>query len=280
MAKLEITTQIGCGISCRYCPQNRVIKAYKKRSPIYTMSFDVFKKCLDKIPSYVIVVFSGMCEPWSNSDCIKMVRYAHQKGHTINIFTTMVGMVIPDIDILEQIPFDRFVIHLPSVEGYEKIKVDSTYLSLLNRIASSNINATYFIYGNGTHPDIQSIVQDKIQKKKGTTRAGNLLSGSVPLRKNKGEIFCKWDLGNILLPNGEVVLCCMDYGLQHILGNLLLSNYDDLFKRAEYKIITQGLTDESSDILCRYCEYSGSKRAYKLQYINKILKRMTRLKKW
>jgi len=25
---------------------------------------------------------------------------------------------------------------------------------------------------------------------------------------------------NVLLPNGDVVLCCMDYGLDHILGNL------------------------------------------------------------
>jgi hypothetical protein len=46
----------------------------------------------------------------------------------------------------------------------------------------------------------------------------------------------------------------MDWSLQHILGNLLITDYDSLFKGEEYSKIVRGLEDDSSDILCRYCD--------------------------
>ena len=33
---------------------------------------------------------------------------------------------------------------------------------------------------------------------------------------------------NVVLPNGDVSLCCMDYGLKHILGNLYTQEYNDI----------------------------------------------------
>ena len=33
---------------------------------------------------------------------------------------------------------------------------------------------------------------------------------------------------NVCLPNGDVSLCCMDYGLKYIIGNLLTQEYDDI----------------------------------------------------
>jgi hypothetical protein len=33
---------------------------------------------------------------------------------------------------------------------------------------------------------------------------------------------------NVVLPNGDVSLCCMDYGLKHIIGNIYEQEYDDI----------------------------------------------------
>ena len=33
---------------------------------------------------------------------------------------------------------------------------------------------------------------------------------------------------NVVLPNGDVSLCCMDYSLEKILGNLFVDEYDDI----------------------------------------------------
>jgi len=58
------------------------------------------------------------------------------------------------------------------------------------------------------------------------------------------------------LPNGDVVLCCMDWNLKHILGNLLKTNYRSLFKSKEFKNILKELKENSSNILCRTCEWA------------------------
>lgn len=46
---------------------------------------------------------------------------------------------------------------------------------------------------------------------------------------------------NVCLPDGTVVLCCMDYQLTHKLGNLLDSNFNNLVRQSTYK-------------LCKKCE--------------------------
>jgi hypothetical protein len=40
---------------------------------------------------------------------------------------------------------------------------------------------------------------------------------------------------NVLLPNGDVVLCCMDYDLKHVIGNLLKQTYDEMFESKPLK---------------------------------------------
>jgi hypothetical protein len=42
---------------------------------------------------------------------------------------------------------------------------------------------------------------------------------------------------NILLPNGDLLICCMDYGMEYVFGNLLMNHtkrYLIVKKRTEY----------------------------------------------
>jgi hypothetical protein len=57
---------------------------------------------------------------------------------------------------------------------------------------------------------------------------------------------------NVLLPNGDVSLCCMDYGLKYVLGNLYNQEYNDIIPEPN---TTFGL--------CRYCE-NGTTRKIQL----------------
>ncbi len=88
------------------------------------------------------------------------------------------------------------------------------------------------------------------------TRALNVsISSKRPPKKRRYRMDCKNNLKhNVLLPNGDVVLCCMDYGMKHILGNLLSSDYNSLFSSKEFLFVKEGLKNDSLDILCRYCE--------------------------
>lgn len=69
---------------------------------------------------------------------------------------------------------------------------------------------------------------------------------------------CTDDLNhNVLMPNGDVLLCCMDYDQKHVIGELNTMKYQQLFTSKEYIRIRAGLRDESIDILCRNCEVSA-----------------------
>lgn len=241
------------------------------------MSFDMFKTCIDKIPSDVAIHFSGFSEPWLNPQCEKMVLYAHEKNHPIEVYTTLVGMRLSNIDTLERIPLRRFVVHLPSSENYEKIRVDQNYLDLLKRLSKIKSNIVYQFYGKNLHPQVKAIVKNAFPAAL-CTRAGNIkIAGAISIPQKKGGIECSQDINqhaNVLLPNGDVVLCSMDFGMQHQLGNLAFSDYASLFQGKEFLKVRQGLKDEAADSLCRFCEFSYPAGLLRILGLGKLYCRM------
>jgi len=167
MKRLEITTRIGCKNRCKYCPQDKLIKKYSKISNIFNMGFNTFKKCLDKLPKNILITFSGFCEPFLNPKCIKMILYANQKGFEIRINTTCVGLTIEDIDLIKDIPFELFYVHLPDNAGLTNIKVNQHYLDVIKYILKSEISHSTFIYKKtsegdvGPHPYLKDIFEEK-----------------------------------------------------------------------------------------------------------------------
>lgn len=268
MASMEITTMIGCRIRCTYCPQDKLIQAYTKRSNVTKMTFDTFKKCLDKIPLRVHIHFSGMAEPWLNPECTKMLLYAHRQGYEIAVYTTTVGMLTADVKNIESIPFRHFNVHLADKERYSKIEINNNYLETIDAILKSNIQNREYMTMGELHPEVKKLIKKRISRTSMLSRAGNLdgkMSPPVP-PKLKGPIRCR-SAGNlfnhnVLLPNGDVLICCMDYGMQHILGNLISSNYTSLFNGKEFYELQEGLNDDSIDILCRYCENASPHAEY------------------
>ncbi len=219
------------------------------------MSLERFKTCLEKVPQNVFVHFAGMSEPWLNPECTKMVLYAHERGHRIRVYTTLAGMTLRDVEAIAEIPFEEFEVHLPSADGEEKITVDDAYLEVVKRLCASPIKARYHIHGTRIHPLVKPLVK-KVEYWRLFDRAQNLggEDKSVRRKRRRGKIGCRRLRYNILLPNGDVVICCMDYGMQHVIGNLLESDYSALFESAEFKRVLKGMHDESEEILCRYCD--------------------------
>ena len=76
-----------------------------------------------------------------------------------------------------------------------------------------------------------------------------------------GKIICKSNslTSNVVIPNGDIQLCCMDYGLESKLGNLLEDDYDSLHNGSAMKYITDRMTDDTieGDIICRRSENAG-----------------------
>ena len=259
MPTLQITTKIGCTNACTYCPQERLIKAYESRSKNLLLDLDNFKSYIEKLPSEVNIWFAGMCEPWLNPECSQMILYAHKKGHKICVFTSLTGMRLSDIDLIESVPFGFFRIHLPNDLEHEKLRVNDYYLAVLDKISKSNINTSFHCHGKNPDLKVKLILNynnKPIEFRSLYQRAGNIkIKNRFNLPKKRGIIGCIRELKcNVLLPNGDVILCSNDYAMKHVLGNIVFSRYDCLFNGNEFAKVRQGLQDESIDILCRDCD--------------------------
>lgn len=261
---LEITTNIGCPLACQYCPQQVISAAYSKHSTVSVMFFDCFRECLATVPQCVAIDFSGMSEPWQNPDCTRMVLHAVGRGHTTRIHTTLYGMTLQDVRELAPLPLDAFRVHLPSRERLEKIRVDASYLALLAAVASAIPAARFVCFGEQVDPEVERVLRSypgsKIRFASASNRADTLCSDGKPLLSlESGRIRCRNHARyNVLLPNGDVTLCCMDYGLKHLLGNLREIAYEDLFRSREFEKVCAGFDDPLRGTICRHCPVFAS----------------------
>jgi radical SAM protein with 4Fe4S-binding SPASM domain len=229
------------------------------------MTFENYKKWLKKVPVDVKIVFSGMVEPWLNKDCTKMLLYAYNQGYKkIGVFTTTMGMSLEDFRKIKKIPFTVFYVHLADAEGNTKIKVDEKYLKLLGEIKKSNIKNKKYMAMGKLHPKLKPLFSDIVEKVTMQTRAGNL--DFLPQVHKNGPIQCCWPDGlkhNVLMPNGDILLCCVDYHMKHVLGNLSRNSYASLFTSREFKRIVKALENKNrGDVICRRCEFATVNNNY------------------
>jgi radical SAM protein with 4Fe4S-binding SPASM domain len=283
-ANVEITTVIGCPVMCSFCPQVSLIKNFKLQNSLNVknkvLTIDRFEKIIAKLPQWVDIHFSGMSEPYASKDCSKMIRHAINKGHKISVYSTLVGSNKEDLDLLNQIPFDqkyKLVVHLPDDERNFKAKVNNKYIENLEYflnlsniqtgIANGTVDFMSMSRRGLTDPKIKHLIPKKLLSFIAISRAGNLSNekemyeGKDITKRKEGSIICSAapQLNhNVILPNGDVVLCCMDYSIDHKIGNLLENNYEELFKSAELQNIFEMLKNdyENQNLLCRTCEYS------------------------
>jgi radical SAM protein with 4Fe4S-binding SPASM domain len=258
----EISTSIGCNIGCRYCAQDLLVRKYAKRSAQRFLSLESFKAAIEKIPIDVEIRFGGFAEPWLNKNCSDMALYADSRGHKISIFTTLVGMCFEDVGKMAKIQKLNFIsVHLPSQDQYENIRVNDEYQMVLKNIDQSKLPLSYHYHGTNLHPTVRNalsvrrrIVAEEISSKCDHVRIEGVSKHLVPKR---GKLVCSLGMRcNIMLPNGDVVLCCMDYGLQYILGNIFQSDYETLLNSETFVDAANKLRSKDSNIICRKCEFA------------------------
>lgn len=272
---LEITTTAGCKVSCSYCPQELFALEHKKVSNDRWLSFDTFKTALHTVPLDVDIHFSGYVEPFLNADCIDMIRHVYEKGHSVSIYTTVVGLKLEHVLELEKITFKKFMVHLPDDGSHMRVKVDESYLAVIDRLSKSAIPNLQFIDYYGIHPKVMKLIDpERLVTRKLTSRAGNVTREVVnETPEIKGPLYCGPNRlkKNVLLPNGDVTLCCVDYGKRHVIGNLLRESYGGLHVGEAFKEIVDRMNGKPGDLLCRTCEWA-QELTWK-QKIKQVLKR-------
>lgn len=264
---LQITTQIGCAINCRYCPQDTFIHQYKQReNNKLRMSFDDFRVYIDKTEPSVILEFAGFSEPFFNDDCIKMLKHAHLRGHQIELFTTLQGLTEEGFDEIKDIPFREVVLHLPDEDENSHIPLTPEYISLLKKVINTQQhNGKPFVDWGSCHGKVSKNIENFVSGKLRILtqlhdRAGNVSDAHVEITQYKrGAIVCSGAYllnHSVLLPNGDVLLCDSDWGMRHVIGNLNNNMYRDILEGKEISRIREAMKMDDSDIICRKCCYA------------------------
>jgi MoaA/NifB/PqqE/SkfB family radical SAM enzyme len=266
---LEITTMIGCKVACVYCPQDKISHRYFGADRM--MKFDDFKIFIERVPRRVVVHFTGFAEPFLNPRCTDMIEYAARRGHPIWISTTLAGLTREDVRRLSKLaPYYQFQIHLPSAQKLMNLAINDDYFFLLSDVVSAGIITDLHFHGDEVHPVVGAWLRQHavdfhefwIQN-----RAGNLNTEKIKAKVSKsvitgakpsGKLRCDRIYMNVLLPNGDVVLCCMDWSAEYVLGNLKRDSFEDLYRSETFRRVLRGLRDPSIDLLCRTCHLAQS----------------------
>lgn len=264
---IEITTQIGCRIHCKYCPQRVLLERYyvKDKNRESFMTIETFRKCISHIPDEATILFSGMVEPLHNSLCVDMIRLALEKGHKVDLYSTFSEISLNETKKIAQLPLGFVGLHVADNRKFANIVTDDEYYhKIAYLINAKKKDGTPFVSvcNSQTEPDerVAAICEGKYEIL--TTmldRAGNLQDENLYSKQTlHGKISCSLcgqKLNhNILLPDGTLLLCCMDYGMKHVLGNLKMQSYEEIMKGEEIERIRKGISgDETEDILCRNC---------------------------
>jgi hypothetical protein len=183
---------------------------------------------------------------------------------------------------LEGLKFVQLNVHLPSSDpSDERIPITEEYLAIIDAIADNEQLPVSWLCLSGavskeirvdlpvrhSVPHTRAGNVDRIRQLKGKIRRSKvgqtvnedaLVSEDLAASIQSGVVYCGKNLNeNVLLPNGDVVICCNDYGLEHRMGNLLENSYDSLFTSQGYLSLQAKMSKGGSDVLCpRGCRFA------------------------
>lgn len=279
MRFVEISVRMGCANNCDYCPQQLLMhKYYKENKKTETfLSLEKYKYYLSKIPEDIAISFAGMTDPFFNPEAFEMMEYAAQKGHKLMLFSSLRGLNLEQIKRLNKIDFDMICIHTPDRDGCMKYKADDEYLENIRYMKEHNPKASFIVAGRADER-IAEILDNKVEEITISSRANNLdlakINKNVKVKITQKvadniPVFCNvlfwWGHKtldtpfevekSILLPDGSLLLCCQDYGMEHVLGNLNDNTYDEIIHGEKMKEITDAMQCKNElPLLCRECD--------------------------
>lgn len=194
------------------------------------MSLDIFKSILLNVDKDTQIHFSGFSEPFLTDKSEEMMLYAYDMGYQVVLFSTLVGFNEHKANKIKDIKFEYVRIHEFDSKYFNKEYFYKNVELLRNAIGNFEV----------------SVVNNP------SSRGGNNWS----IKREDRDITCSRVECNVVLPNGDLYLCCSDWSLKHYLGNLLNDKHNSDVIVSNRNNIYKLCKDNKSDVLCRTCEWS------------------------
>jgi organic radical activating enzyme len=283
---LEVSVKVGCGLFCTYCPQSNYIESFKNRyaKDYKVLSKMVFQSAMKNVDTNTLIKWTGFTEPLDSKNFPFFCEYLKNNSYRQSISTTLKGTTKSVRWFVDNIAlFSAVTLHLPDSDGLMKCKVDGEYINNLYKVLEvrKNKNLQVFLIGKSFQSDvlkvIENCIRDGILNKKNITYAKVLNTRNLSIdaestgltniqfrdkisdtkKQKKDSYYCAYRRLNqgVLLPNGRVTLCCQDYKLEYILGDLKNEKLDDLYNKIQTSEIDNNLFLSGDFYPCTKCEH-------------------------
>jgi hypothetical protein len=236
---LNVTTTSGCRGRCVYCPQDRYWDAMADR-PRYLTAAELHRL----VPNlegthFETMSFGGFSEPFDNPEIVELLTLAHELDFVdeVAVYSNGEAMTPARMQELGHVRFGTVDVscHGFDPEIYRRTRsfidpaaVRENVLFLLDNRANI-ANLTISVSGPfGSDESLDELAGlcaasgATLFRRDLHSRAGLLRIGNGNGRPKSGPFRCaKFDFEKpVLVPGGDLSLCCQDFALRYVIGNL------------------------------------------------------------
>ena len=277
--RLHIQTQSWCNAGCIFCPYSRI----SREKPMGRMSWELYTKIIDEASQYNLqrCALLLMNEPLLDPELPRKIRYAKDRfPERTEVMITSNGSVLSDekIEGLIASGLDRIKISIQGVDPavYEytmgKLKYDRTVDGVRRLIRavrqSKNKKPRVVLSIVATGSNIKEVRRFKrywrLRGVKATSVIFENKAGNVELRGGelapaglKSPMTCFRPFRtSYILWNGDVILCCSDWGRQVILGNVQHQSLREIWHAKPANDVREAIRDwdlQKLPPICRSC---------------------------
>lgn len=251
---LAITTVIGCPNKCRYCPQKQLYNAYKTRpNNKKLLDLDDFKHILGKVDNDVFLTFAGFGEPFTNPNCTEMINHALDNGNPVKVFTTLRGLDIEKYKSFKDHHNLRVLgIHVPDCLGNTEFPITEEYKDMLKYVVCNQPQyARFEVYCLGVDGGVHPKLADILTVNGGPINSVCNLVYDNYVNHHTAKLACSVGFNlsegyGMVMPNGDIIPCCNDWELKHVIGNIYEEeSFEKIMKSQVRKDYFKGLEDAS-----------------------------------
>lgn len=261
--KIDFTLQAGCPVRCDFCPQTLFLKEYK--SPEKKITMDNFKLALSNLKNSSVktIQFAGFSEPLYHKNFYDFVVLSVEAGFEVLVISTLKGLDTERLKNIKNLPVIWEVsiqpINMQNRKGLNDEEAWNNIKSFMKlnfkfqpifRCLDLNLSVEERnrLIMQGKELGIKNIVFGEFN-----TRAGIIAENQI--NKFGKKIICGYNIPPEILPNGDVLLCCMDFGVKHKIGNIFKESFEKILSSDSLKKIINTMSlKEEGKILCHTCE--------------------------
>ncbi len=266
---VNIETSSFCNLQCPMC-----VREATSSINYSNMAMDLYKKVIDEISEYTdLAVLHNSGEPLMNSNLPEMVRYA-DKCNMGTMFSTNAALLTAELS--ERLINNGLSLMIIALDGvtkkvYESIRkgaefeqVEKNILVFLEKKKALGRNnprvILQFIEMESNKHELPQFMEKWAKHDVSLFIKPSVVHGRKINRKIESHCDRLW-LQTVILSDGTVVPCCVDYNSDFALGNVNDSKLIDLLTSKKMMEIRKGNRDDPNGFsLCASCNYQPPRK--------------------